>query len=710
VQAKVAVHSSAEDHLSFATQLLNLFDPADDRCRSWAERIHRARRRLVDDHYYAAVIGEPEAGASTFINALLEAELFAAGVRPAGAAAAVWVSYGRRPTIRVGFRDGQICSAVSSSPAGPATGQRVRGIEPAEEFGLELTTAQICERLRRLDPVDALRVVTTDDVVAPEVVSVELEYPAPLLAGGLVLIVPPGAVSGDQERSAALAQITRQVAADADVTVVVTEESSLLPECVAEFLTEALDEGLLARCAFVVTGADRIEPEQFDESRREGAERIAKLLALTDPPIAWAAPHRAVRALRSEAGPVTDAEAEYANTDTDSDMDIDADTNADVNTDLTIVAASWIERFDRTRRWLRRLAEDLRPAAVADTALRLVQGLLAEQDVELAAALGDLERRRQSLADIAPADMADFLSGQLEKSVQMLTAAEHEVLTRVQDLAWTAARETEAAISKAIEPCGSGKAIDRVLREQVPPLVESGLRGLVQDTRSIARSRVGDRFEEVAAELRSAFVADYAELVQIDPAPLAGDLVSLGLTSSAFGSAEFEAARTVSAEDAKRDAWSLGGGAGTGALLGSLIFPGLGTVVGAGLGLMLGFVAMGRIETARVRAVDKASAAVREHFDAAGDRLMGAVGDLADGSRAELREQARWYRSEYEKAVRVLQYVYREKQDLLEARYETLARVRQQAMVHRAVIVADRSRLLAVSRFHTTDPFGGSDD
>jgi predicted GTPase len=124
----------AEDHLDFANQLLGMFGPDDGRRQGWQDRIVHARERLKDPHYYLAVIGEFNAGKSTAINALLEAELFAASILPT-TAAAVRVKYGQRLVIRAGFRDGSKWTSSAETAASSARWRKLGKVEVAEELG-----------------------------------------------------------------------------------------------------------------------------------------------------------------------------------------------------------------------------------------------------------------------------------------------------------------------------------------------------------------------------------------------------------------------------------------------------------------------------------------------------------------------------------------------------------------------------------------------
>jgi hypothetical protein len=673
-QTELGATTVAEDHLDFAEQLLGMFDRTDSRRQGWQDRIAHARDRLADPHYYLAVIGEFNAGKSTAINALLEAELFAASILPT-TAAAVRVKYGQRFVVRAGFSDGTTWASNAETVSSSASWPKLGKLEAAEELGKGKTIKQVRARLSSLGSRDALRVLTTDRTVAPRVTSVEVEYPSPLLASGLVLIDTPGSSSGETGHGADHVEIARRAVADADAAVVITTQDKLLPDSLAGFLTEALDEGLLARCAFVVTRADQVEPGEFAKQREAAPERITAMLKLADPPVAWAAPSQVVRWLRGEQ-PGEDTRV-------------------------------WVARFDQTRRWLRRIVSERRPAAVADTALRLIQELLDGLTEGLADDLQRLEGQQRELADTAPADMAAFLSAQVKAGIRDLDTTDHEVRRTVATMTRRTGRDISDAIEERIAACGNGKQINRVLDDDIRPLVNAELRSLAERAQTAAQRDIYARLTALSAELRAAFAAEYAKLERIDAAPASGGRDHHRVAAVTAGGTTFAGATGIATRDSHRDAVAFGSGAGVGAVIGTMVFPGVGTVVGAAVGWLFGAMLAESIATVRERAINAATTAADELVEETGDQLAKAVAQLADRAREELRAEAKWYRSAYSKTIHAMRDTHQAEQQVLQTRHDLLTRARSEATQRTAAIAAERARLLSVDRVETTDPYGG---
>ncbi|WP_306367303.1 dynamin family protein [Nocardiopsis sp. CC223A] len=661
--------TAAGERLDFAEGLLGLYDGDDPRRALWGATLGRARRRLAEQHYHLAVLGAFSSGKSTFINALLEIELLASGIGET-TAAVVHISYGRRFTLRVGFRDGDRWEGEGPVPVGEG---RLRPVRAA-------TAARAVHEVKRaLDVLplrDALRTVTTDPAVAPLVASVRVELPSPLLASGLVLIDTPGA-----ESTRGYADLTRQAIADADAAVVVNQQSKVLPESMAAFLTEELDDGLRARCVFVVTRADDIEPDELDPMDAAARRRIGDHLGV-DPDLAWVAPLHVVRSLRPEGAATADR--------------------------------VWVERFELTRTWLRRVTELRRPSAVADTALRVVSGALAELEQDLGEYRDGLERRRVELDAATPADMNELLARQVETGLGALTAERASLGTDLQRDAENTLAGIRERMHEAMKPCANAAQVRQVLTTDIAPWADTRLRVFLDMGADRVHRRIGGCLDSVLADLRAAFMLAYDALRRIDTAPraeLARSDARGGALDMRPAAHDFVAAEAFLAADGRRDVMSIGGGFGAGALIGSFLLPGVGTVLGGIIGGFLGGHLFVRdMETVRDEAVTRAYGPLEDAVSDIVDHLLEAADGLVAQAESELRGRARWYRDTYADTVAALHRAHRAEQETLTERSRALAEGHAEAVAHRAEVARERARLRGVAALTTTDHFGGLDD
>ena len=102
-----------EEHLKFIERLLGEHKVAAHLCRA----VQRIRDRLADPRLYLAVVGEFNAGKSTFINALIREDLLRAEVIQGTTAAATLLGYGPALNVQVTLASGSVGTSPHPPPA-----------------------------------------------------------------------------------------------------------------------------------------------------------------------------------------------------------------------------------------------------------------------------------------------------------------------------------------------------------------------------------------------------------------------------------------------------------------------------------------------------------------------------------------------------------------------------------------------------------------
>jgi predicted GTPase len=653
--------------LAFAERLISTFEPSVASRARLEQQVQRARQRLTDPRYYLAVVGQFSAGKSTFINALLAAELFASHTL-ATTAAAVRVSYGDRLAVQVTFTDGSTWGAADRSAKRKWYKLGIARSDRDDSPDI----AKLRKDLRKMDLIEALRLVTTVQSVAELVTSIEVKYPSPFLADGLVLIDTPGMDPGNNA-GPQHAEVARREVTDADATVVVMTHDQILSQSLTRFLVNEIDKGVLARCAFVVTRADQADADEIADLYRSGNQRITRALRIPDPPVVWAAPIMVVRTLRDEARPA------------DADM--------------------WVRHFGQTREWLRTLTAARRPAAVADTALRIIDDLLVGFDSELGTAIKALDRQRAELNTAAPSDMGEFLSGHVARSRQALENAERDALALLGSEASSACRLAGSAIQDLFSTA-SRSDIKSIVDKKLTPLVQARQNSLVAAARSATRDKIGGAFTQQSAQLATAFRAEYGKLQRINAAPIAALSAGSLAGTAGIGAGSFNSVTTLADQELTQKGIAVGGGAVGGALIGTMIFPGVGTVIGGILGGFLGSLFGKPIAQVRAEVTSQATDAARQALYQAESRLSSAISQEAQRAQTELSRQGRWYRDTYEKAVLAIREEQAARRAALQRRQGELVRARAEADQRRAAIATDRARLSVVRPADPSDLHG----
>jgi hypothetical protein len=623
----------AAEHLRFTVDLLDLFPPDDPRRHQWRGRIDQVSRRLTDPCHHLAVIGEFSSGKTTFINALLGDELFPTSALPT-TAASVSIRYGRQLAVRARFVDG-------THWPGP-DGRSV-------------------PELRGLDHKTALVHLTTGHTLAPNVRSVEVEHPAPVLAGGLVIIDTPG-TNAEQGHSA----IARTAVGDADAAVVVLTALQLVPDSLREFLTGALDPHLLARCGYVVTRMDQIEPVERERIHQVALSRVSGRLGVTDPALVLAAPAVVLRDRRGA--------------------------------ELTADEQAWLGHFADTRRWLDRLVHTNRPTAVADTALRLIDGLLVELDGELATDLDALDGHRRALEAARLTDMDGFLADQLRRVTAMVKEGRQAAGTALEREHTAALDRVRAEIGTVIERCTSKAALEKALRTEVPAVVRAQADALARTVDAEARSGLGGRLQRATKAVAVAFEREYDKLAKASgtpravPPPVAQVSADEHILTGSFASAV-----AVAVTDQSRDNKVIGWGAGAGAAIGTLIAPGPGTVIGALVGAFFGGVTTRNLSEVKREARTEATGTAESIFATIRLRLEAAIREASERHEQALADHLHWYRASYQHVIDGLREEHARQLAQLHARGERLALARRQTANRRTALARERADLSRVA-------------
>lgn len=176
--------------------------------------------KLRDERFFLVILGEFNHGKSTFVNALLGAEVLPTGITPT-TAAINHVVYAEQPTAQAALLTG---GTVALSPGA---------------LGDWVTAAGSHSR---------------------EVAYVELGYPAPILAENITLVDTPGVNDLNEAR----ADITYGYVPRADAVIFLLDAGQALKESEREFLASHVLEGSRDRLIFVLGKIDLLSQAERD--------------------------------------------------------------------------------------------------------------------------------------------------------------------------------------------------------------------------------------------------------------------------------------------------------------------------------------------------------------------------------------------------------------------------------------------------------------
>jgi small GTP-binding protein len=218
--------------------------------------------KLEDERFHLVVLGEFNHGKSTFVNALLGADVLPTGITPTTAAInhVVW----------------------SETP-------RARAVLAA---GGEIP----------LDPKQLQTWVTVEGGRAAEARFVEVGYPAAILEDKVTLVDTPGVNDLNEQR----AEITYEYVPRADAVIFLLDAGQALKESERAFLASRLLERSKDRLIFVIGKIDLLTPAELEDVKEYVHAHLSRIVA--EPPIFAVSARRSLAGDRegSGMGPLTE--------------------------------------------------------------------------------------------------------------------------------------------------------------------------------------------------------------------------------------------------------------------------------------------------------------------------------------------------------------------------------------------------------------------
>jgi hypothetical protein len=504
------------------------------------DEIHRLCTALAERNgggpLRVGVFGQFSSGKSTLLNALL-----GAGLLPSSARVTTGILTRLRPaqsdaltvTLRRGTSLGLGTSAFSAwyeSVVGPGEPSEIRA---------------------------AVREIMRSERAAGSLDRIEIGLAGAVLGPGIIVIDTPGFDATDVGHH----EVAARVAAEVDLAIVLIPASDPGAMSLSRFLHEVLGD-LRDRCVFVLTKFRQVPPVE----REDLQEHLVSWLEQQDfpDPVVLRADATDI-AVAAHDGQPDAAAGEF------SVADALAETKRIANQLGTLAA-------DRR--------EDLIEATLEALLRRLLAGVTQSVDERRAA----LEQMRERLGRVQIVDLGEFLDqwrrgldGEVAQSARRAVTRERSDPGPEDELS--------AARDRAVEAAGSRNDITTIVAELLDE-TEGTLGGWTDSALRRAVDSAGRELAQHARRLRKTFTAHYSDLAALtgaDPQPprFEQSLPAIALPDIDL-SAAFQPLRAAGRQLQSTAHWKSRGGAVAGAAIGTAIFPGAGTVIGAAAGWLAG--------------------------------------------------------------------------------------------------------------------------
>lgn len=521
--------TECEDYLQFVEKLIEQLNiDGFKRVEIW-QQIKRIRQRYNDPNLYLAVVGEFSSGKSTFINALLRDELLKTS-NLVTTAAATRISHGSELEVEVGFKDTRKPKIKIDSKNKNISVVWLPGVK-------EINIRKFIE------------LVTSSEEVTKHIQDVAITHPS--LADDIVIIDTPGFNPGS---NAEHKKITLQVVEnEADAAVITISSQKPLTDHLIQFLESTL-RPYLHRCVFVVTRMDDIrEIDQQSGIIEYIRERLKTELGIEQPTIFSSAAQIIIDEINGER----------------------------IRKNLY----HWKDEFLELEAALWKRLQVERSLSIAEKLLRLLTQLLEQVETPLKEEWNHYQIKQAAIEGETIQDLESFTSEQHKVCHSRLEEAISKTRNKIDDCI---AQHRDKTISK-IRSAISGSDDWGTLNDAIENKAERILKASQESLQNEIQIEIG-KLSQAVVDINRHFDRKFSEAYRRLQS-LGGRLeVSSVSTHKSFQmntSQALDSTRSLHHELNEGDGNLALGGAGLGAVIGTILLPGIGTVIGGFLGGVL---------------------------------------------------------------------------------------------------------------------------
>lgn len=491
------------------------------------------KRRNSDQTLYLGVVGEASAGKSTFINALLGFEFLKEDTGLGTTVASTILRYGEKLSIKGRYIDGRL-EELSEKSLGISTDGN------PNVWSLSLLTT--------------LHKYTADEETAKGVDYVDVGLPVDnaFLKSGVAIVDTPGINSGNERHNDVTTRAIKEIC---DTALILFPANVPLSKCLADYIKENLMD-VIGRCLLVMTQVDKLRPKERSSQLKYVVSRLKSSTG-------------------GVAGGAIGVAAYYA-------LERDDYGKADEAT-----VTQYRKDFAAACDIMRTTTLSFKKAAILEKMLGFMNGeLLPMLKSVVEEKQSEMNARRLQLEQNQLIDMEKFI--RKEKSVRArafsrVEVMEDQVVETVSKVRQDFLDSMHSRIYDAEDRDGLKQAMDEgAIRRKLAGLQEpfkESLRELCKPYRDLfASSMENFHAEFVLAYRKLENISKRESMLQLEDVSEGELEVSVSIEN--FG----EAVDAQLGADALKSL----GGAGAGAVIGSFICPGLGTVIGGVLGGVFG--------------------------------------------------------------------------------------------------------------------------
>jgi gas vesicle protein/predicted GTPase len=524
--------TGASGHLQFASETMDRSVLSAVTKTDLLDQMESIRQRLTDPALHLAVIGEFSSGKSTFINGLLRDELLKTSALVATAAATRLRS---DPEISVevkltGAKHGLLKTRPDSQHISVPWLPAINGVNNRQ----------------------LIHLVTADQSVAAQVSEVTITHPARFLADGITIIDTPGTNASQISHAAITRKIVEQ---EADAAIVIIPATVPLSQSLSDFLLDSLHP-YLHRCIFVVSRMDQIRPSEQATLLADVQSRLASQIGIKSPVLHACAAQVLLDELAGEPVPAQ--------------------------------LQSWKNQFEQLEAAILQRLRQERSLNIAERLLRLLSQLFIKLDHSLQSQLAVYQQRQDKIQQEIIPDLASFIAQQQQQGRQKIRDAVSRTLPQVASCIEKHRSKTIGSLQKKLFATSEVEALNSFISNESRSLLESNQASLTAELQQIEAS-LSSVSVQVNSEFDQLFISAYRRLQTLTCEPMAEAVTCMEIQSDC--GQPFASSQSLSAEISSNAAGWRATGFGSGAAIGTLIFPVAGTLIGGVIGFGLSLIA-----------------------------------------------------------------------------------------------------------------------
>jgi GTPase Era involved in 16S rRNA processing len=576
-----------------------------------------ARQR--ETRLFLGVVGEFSSGKSTLVNALIRQNLLRTDILQGTTAAVTLISFGTQLTVHVRKSQHVIVRSANAVVSGMKTVATLFSAPkppPTKE-----------------DLLAILHRTTSEERFAKDVVQVNVTLPAPTLSTGIVIVDTPGANATNERHGLVTANALRDLCDAALVAIPATAAGS---ESLLTYLRQNAGD-VLHRCVFLVTKVDLLRRKRdrdlvIDNLRK----RLEDHLGIESPRVLAAAPQFVMEKLRLDESASAVSPANEATEE--------AYTPEEIN--------EWVQHFERMEADLAGLLVDKRLQAQADDIGRSLELLFTQLKSSLESYLNGYRQRHEALEKLVIPDVGEFIVGKCDLHIARAVETIKRLLSPLPyQMNQLNGMILQASLSH-IRGASNRSQLTEAMNSRVPSEISSGQANLRRHVERTTTSMAGAVQHELQL-FHADFQSHYRSLATLGGMFEARSAM-VNATTGQFVHSSATVSRDIAAGlqsiSSDRTGKMIGAGA-VGAVVGTILLPGLGTVVGGALGGFLSTLFGPSLDELKTRCWSDLEPAVRTQLEGLHESTMRAVSHAADQLVAELRLAIHSYQPRYETLV-----------------------------------------------------------